>query len=63
MVVSRRQRYVLRQPDEVWSLDFVADQLANGCRLRALTVVDIYSREVLPSKLAGVCAAKMSWPH
>ncbi|CAM3254728.1 IS3 family transposase [Burkholderia ubonensis] len=47
MVVSRRQRYVPRQPDQVWSLDFVADQLANGTRLRALTVVDIYSREAL----------------
>ncbi len=34
-----------RVPDEVWSLDFVADQLADGTRLRALTVVDVFSRE------------------
>lgn len=46
MVVSRRERCVPKRPDEVWSLDFVADQLANS-RLRALTVVDVYSREAL----------------
>ncbi|MGF6292964.1 transposase InsO family protein [Paraburkholderia youngii] len=47
MVVSRRQRCVPIRPSEVWSLDFVADQLADGTRLRALTVVDIFSREAL----------------
>jgi len=31
----------------VWCLDFVADQLTNGCRFRALTVVDVYTRECL----------------
>jgi len=47
MVVSRRERCVPVRPNEVWSLDFVADQLADGTRLRALTVVDIFSREAL----------------
>lgn len=32
---------------ECWSMDFVADQLFNGRRIRALTVVDNYSRESL----------------
>lgn len=47
MVVSRCERCVPVRPNEVWSLDFVADQLADGTRLRALTVVDIFSREAL----------------
>lgn len=28
-------------------MDFVADQLANGTRFRALTVVDVLTREAL----------------
>ncbi|WP_413227339.1 IS3 family transposase, partial [Burkholderia cenocepacia] len=39
--------YLSDADNEVWSLDFVADQLADGTRLRALTVVDIFSREAL----------------
>lgn len=31
--------------NEAWSMDFVADQLENGRRLRILTIVDQYSRE------------------
>jgi putative transposase len=34
-------------PKEVWSLDFVADQWADGRRFRALTVVDVFTRESL----------------
>ncbi len=47
MVVSRRQRCAPTRHNEVWSLDFVADQLANGICLRALTIVDVFSREAL----------------
>mgnify|MGYP006282941487 FL=1 len=35
------------RPHQVWSMDFVADALLNGRRLRALTVVDNYSRMCL----------------
>jgi putative transposase len=35
------------RPNEAWTLDFVADQLANGQRIRALTVVDVWTRESL----------------
>jgi putative transposase len=28
-------------------MDFVADQLANGIRFRALTIIDVYSKEAL----------------
>ena len=31
--------------DEGWSMDFVADQLFDGRRFRALTVLDNYSRQ------------------
>lgn len=41
----RLQRPVLNGPHECWSMDFVADQLFNGDRFRALTLVDNYSRE------------------
>ena len=47
MVVVRRQRVRPSASNDVWSLDFVSDQLANGARFRALTVVDIFSREAL----------------
>src|SRR5690349_8155130 len=51
----RRNRSArLRQPkqlvtgsNEIWSADFVADALFDGRRLRALTVVDNYTRECL----------------
>ena len=43
----RRERFNPTGPNQVWSMDFVADQLADGRRFRALTVVDIYTRECL----------------
>jgi putative transposase len=45
--VGRRERYVAKRPNQAWSMDFVADQLVNGTRLRALTVIDIFTREAL----------------
>lgn len=33
--------------NQCWSMDFVADQLFNGKRIRALTIVDNFSRECL----------------
>jgi len=33
--------------DQCWSMDFVCDNLFNGRRIRALTVVDNFSRECL----------------
>jgi putative transposase len=35
------------RPNERWSMDFVSDALFNGRRLRALTVVDAFTREAL----------------
>ena len=42
-----RQKPRAHGPNEIWSLDFVADQLTDGRRFRALTVVDVYTRECL----------------
>ena len=39
--------------NECWSMDFVADQLFDGRRLRALTLVDIYTRECLAIEVAA----------
>jgi len=44
---NRRERCKPTAPNQVWSLDFVADQLADGRRFRALTVVDVFTRESL----------------
>lgn len=42
---------VAKQPaaraNEVWGMDFVADQLSDGRRIRALTIIDLYTRECL----------------
>jgi putative transposase len=42
-----RERIKATVPNQAWSLDFVADQLADGRRFRALTVVDVFTREGL----------------
>lgn len=38
------------RPNECWSMDFVSDSLFDGRRLRALTVVDAFTREALAIK-------------
>jgi transposase InsO family protein len=42
-----RERFQPTAPNQVWSMDFVADQLVDGRRFRSLTVLDIYTREFL----------------
>jgi putative transposase len=41
----RISRETAKDINECWSMDFVSDCLFNGRRFRALTVVDIFSRE------------------
>ncbi len=48
----RRERFHPKAPNQVWSMDFVADQLADGRRSRSLTVMDIYTRECLAIEAA-----------
>jgi len=47
MVVQRQARFKPEAPNQAWSLDFVSDQLASGERFRALTVVDVHTREAV----------------
>ena len=47
MVATRRERFEPKRANEAWTMDFVADQLVNGERFRALTIVDVFSREAL----------------
>jgi putative transposase len=37
---------VLSRPNQEWSIDFVSDALANGRAIRALTVIDGFTKEV-----------------
>lgn len=43
----RVERVLASRPDESWSMDFVSDALFDGRRLRALTVIDNFTRESL----------------
>jgi putative transposase len=47
MVVHREASCQPKCPNEAWSLDFIHDELSNGKKFRALTVVDIFTREGL----------------
>ena len=47
MVVTRHVRVTPTAADQVWSMDFVADQLAKGTKFRALTIVEVFTREAL----------------
>ncbi len=43
----RQPKSIITAINEIWSMDFVSDALFDGRRLRALTVVDNYTRESL----------------
>jgi putative transposase len=45
--VHREVRTPARHRNDVWSMDFVSDELTDGRRFRALTVVDVFTRECL----------------
>jgi len=45
--VHREVRTLAQHRNDVWSMDFVADQLSDGRRFRTLTVVDVFTRECL----------------
>ena len=44
---TRIPRDDVTQINECWAMDFVSDSLFNGKRFRALTIIDIFSRECL----------------
>ena len=43
----RVERVPVTRTNEVWSMDFVSDALFDGRRLRALTLLDVFTREAL----------------
>ena len=43
----RQSKEIARAINEIWSMDFVADALFDGRKLRMLTVVDCFTRECL----------------
>ena len=45
--LHRHERFRPTGANQVWSMDFVADQLADGRRFRALTILDVFTRESL----------------
>jgi putative transposase len=47
------------KPNERWAMDFVADNLSTGHRIRALTVIDLFTRECLAIEVA----ASLRAPH
>lgn len=50
-------------PNQVWSMDFVADGLSNGRRLRCLTIVDDFTKESVgievDTSITGMRVARM----
>ena len=46
-VVTRAHWPPVTTPNDAWTPDFVADQLANRQRIRAFTMIDMYTRESL----------------
>ncbi|AKU20337.1 hypothetical protein ACZ75_01115 [Massilia sp. NR 4-1] len=44
MVVTREAKIQPTRINAAWSMDFVADQLADGTRFRSLTIIDVFSK-------------------
>ncbi len=54
------------RPNERWAMDFMADRLDDGRRIRILTIEDVFTRECLAvevdtSLVSGRVVAAMSW--
>lgn len=47
VMADRQALHVPGGPNQVWSIDFVMDALANGRRIKCLTIVDDFTRECL----------------
>ena len=47
VMIDRQALDVPTGPNEIWSIDFVMDALANGRRIKCLTIVDDFTRECL----------------
>lgn len=45
VAVEREALALSSRPNEVWSMDFISDALANGRRIKVLTIVDDFTKE------------------
>ena len=52
-VQARQERPAARLPNERWSMDFMSDALADGRKLRVLTVLDTCTRECVALEAAA----------
>ena len=50
--MARQPRIQLTRTNERWTMDFMSDALANGQKLRVLTVLDAYTRECVALEVA-----------
>jgi putative transposase len=50
--MARTPRPAMNRPNERWTMDFMSDALANGQKLRVLTVLDAFTRECLAPEAA-----------
>lgn len=48
----RRERHPIVAVNHTWSMDFMADNLADGRKIRVLTIVDNFSRECVALEVA-----------
>lgn len=51
-IVVRSDRPTAQKVNETWSMDFMADNLSDGRKIRLLTIVDNYSRECVALEVA-----------
>lgn len=47
VAVEREPLQLPNQPNAVWSMDFVSDALANGRRIKILTIIDDFTKECI----------------
>ena len=47
MVVLRQKKIQPQRANDAWSMNFVSNQLGGGAKFRALTIVDVYTKEAL----------------
>ena len=65
----------LQKPNEEWAMDFISDGLASGQAIRALTVLDHFTRECVAievdtslsgervARVLGQAGARRGWPQ
>ena len=50
--VPRSKREIANKPNDIWAMDFMHEQIADGSKIRLLTIVDLYSRECVALSVA-----------